>query len=191
MSVAVKWFLTGASLTGQPQTDPKESRGGSRSSTEITSPYAVFDNVTAVENNTSYVDEYRCVIMQNVSTASEKLTNLAGRIQGTSGVPQLAQFAWEVTDEDENGTEDTYLVKMATESTAPSSGRLSPWSQSINGTLGGNVSPTHTGYPGKVWIVPTNGYIRVWLSRRMGKNPNAEATGAKQATITINADYYT
>lgn len=179
----IKWYLTG----GASNTDPKESRGGDRSSTLIASPYAVFDNVNAVENAAPNAYEYRCIVMKN-NHSTENLINLSGRIQGTLGSPPLVGFAWEVTDTDEDGDEDAYISKRTTESSQPpSGGALSTFTTSANGGISGLRIPIHASYPDKIWIVPPGGYIRIWLSRIMGNN---ESSGSKQATITITGDYY-
>lgn len=187
----IKWFLTvnaGTLNNGGPQTDPKLSRGASRSSTEITSPYAVFDNVSAVENAAGLVTEYRCIVMKN-NHSTEALTNISARIQGTSNSPSLVSLAWEDTG-GADGTEDAAISFRATESTAPADypSGVSAWVQSSNGVLSGSIVLGVNENPAVPLTLLPGGYARLWLSRQMG---GSETANLKQATVTITGDYYT
>lgn len=186
----IKWYLTvnaGTINDGGPQTDPKRSRGASRSSTEIASPYSIFDNVSAVENAASLVTEYRCIVMKN-NHPTEALTNIYAKIQGTSNSPQYVAVAWEDTG-GADGTENAVIGFRATESTAPPGGSITAWVASSNGVASGRLlcSANEDGVTPLV-LLP-GGYVRLWLARRMGGG--TEAANIKQATITITGDYYT
>ena len=183
----IKWYLTG----GAANTDPKESMGGDKNTTTglISSPYAVFDNVSAVENAAAIVDEYRCIVMKN-GHATESITNLKAKIRASSNLPQMVQCAWEVTDTDEDGDEESWQTKRTTESTAPTPGaNLSSWSAAAGSSTGSEVVPRYNSVDDPGRIVPAGGYIRLWLLRRMGGG--TDAANVKQATVTITGDYYT
>jgi hypothetical protein len=187
----IKWYLTvnaGTLNNGGPQTDVKLSRGANRSSTEISSPYAVFDNVSAVENAAGLVTEYRCIVMKN-NHPTEALTNISARIQGTSNSPTLVGVAWEDTG-GADGTEDSAISFRATESTAPPGypSGTSAWSQSTSGVLSGAIVCGIDENPANPLTLLPGGYVRMWLSRMMG---GSETANIKQATVTITGDYYT
>lgn len=174
---------------GSSNTDPKESRGGDRNtSANITSPYAIFDNVSSAENAAGNVDEYRCIVLKN-NHGTQALTNLSARIQGTAGSPNLIGCFWETSDNNYGGTENAYRSKTSTESDSPEgdTSYMSTVVTSVNGALSAATVPVNPTGGNPVYVRPGS-FIRLWIKRRMGSN---ETANTKTGKITITADFYT
>lgn len=178
----IKWKLTG----GASNTDPKESRGGARNaSANITSPYAIFDNASSAENASGNVDEYRCIVLKN-DHATHAMINLSMKIQGTANSPALVAVAWETSDNNYSGDENSYRSKTSSESDFSTTSYFSAFVSSVNGALSASVSPVNPTGGTPVYVRPGS-FIRIWIKRRIGGN---ETANTKTAKITITSDWY-
>ena len=70
VSTDIKFWLTGAAVVDNPQTDPNASLGGNRSSTEMVTAELnnLFDDISGAEANAGDT-EYRGIIIQNKHTS--------------------------------------------------------------------------------------------------------------------------
>lgn len=165
----IKFYLTG----GAANTDPKESRGGTISTTELdqdTILECLFDKVSAAENAGSDFEEYRCIAVKNEAVSGD-LTTMKAYI-ATAITGDAIGLAWEDT------LNDTEVIgKTATESTVPSGAGLGTFEDdpTAPGVLNNPRGSTVTIEPGEV--------TRLWF-RRTHTSGSAGGTKTGRATIT-------
>jgi len=135
----IVWYLTGATSDGGSQSDPNQSLGNYRSSTEFVSDSIenLFDNVDSTEAQSGDT-EYRCLCIKN--TGSSTWSDVKFYINTVTPSPDThIEFAVEVpTGSDTAG----YAQTIANESTAPTvgSGNVSSWSAATTYASGVGVN---------------------------------------------------
>lgn len=167
----IKVYLTG----GVSNTDPKESRGGTRSTTQVnlsTLLNNLFDNVSAAENAGGDFSEYRCVALKNEASAGD-LTNIKAYV-ATIITSDAVGLAWEDTINDTD-----VIAKTATETTVPSGTGLGSFTNNP-------VSPGILNNPrgSTVTIAPTQ-VTRLWLRRTHTSGSNS---GTVQGLTTVTGE---
>lgn len=166
----IKVYLTG----GAANTDPNESRGGNKSTTEVdlvTVLNNMFDNVSAAENAGADFSEYRCFVIKN-EAVSGSLTTIKAYVAITANNDVIG-LAWEDTL---NDTE--VIAKTATEQTVPSGTGLGSFTD--NPTAPGILNNPR----GSTVTIQTNQVTRLWIRR----THSTGAAGTIPIRITITGE---
>lgn len=167
----IKVYLTG----GASNTDPKESRGGTRSTTEVdlnTLLNNLFDDVSAAENAGGDFSEYRCVALRN-EAASGDFTNIKAYVATVINSDAMG-LAWEDTINDSD-----VIAKTATESTVPSGPGLGSFTDDP-------AAPGILNNPrGSTVTISQNEVTRLWFRRT---HTSASGAGTMQGLVTVTGE---
>lgn len=167
----IKVYLTG----GASNSDPKESRGGAKSATEVdlnTLLNNLYDDVSAAENAGADFSEYRCVALKN-EAATGDLTTIKAYV-ATAINSDAIGLAWEDTI-----NESDIIAKTSTEETAPSGAGLGDFTDD-------SVAPGILNNPrgSTVTIAPTE-VTRLWFRRT---HTSGSGAGTLQGLVTVTGE---
>jgi hypothetical protein len=167
----IKVYLTG----GGSNTDPKESRGGVISTTEVdlnTLLNNLYDDVSAAENAGADFSEYRCVALKNEAGSGDFTTIKAYVATGINS--DAIGLAWEDTIND-----TSVIAKTASEETVPTGDGLGDFTDdpTAPGILNNPRGDTVT-------IAPTE-VTRLWFRRT---HTSGSAAGTLQGLVTVTGE---
>jgi len=171
VSTDIKFWLTGVVVVDNPQTDPNESLGGSRSSTEMVTAELnnLFDDISGAEAESGDT-EYRGIIIQN-KHASLTLYNakafLSVQPNGSRATKESIQIATNTV------WEGDCIDTIATENDAPDgAGAFSAPATYATGLALGDLG--------------VNGQMGLWIKRVVPAS--TEASASANFTLVVQGD---